>query len=93
MRRRLVPFALFAVLTCTAAAQEAVKPAKGGQITLLWLGTAGWEIRDGSTIILIDPYISRIFGLQPPGRTPFARTPSDTRQLRSGDPTRITTRA
>src|SRR5690349_414752 len=61
------------------AAQNPPSAAKNGQVALRWLGTAGWEISDGSTIILINPYISRIFGPQPPGRTPFARTASDTR--------------
>jgi L-ascorbate metabolism protein UlaG (beta-lactamase superfamily) len=61
------------------AAQNPPSAAKNGQVTLRWLGTAGWEISYGSTIILIDPYISRIFGPQPPGRTPFARTPGDSR--------------
>ena len=30
-----------------------------------YLGVAGWEITDGKTVILIDPYISRLSG--PPG--------------------------
>jgi L-ascorbate metabolism protein UlaG (beta-lactamase superfamily) len=30
------------------------------QIKLTYLGTAGWEITDGKTIILIDPYLSRL---------------------------------
>ncbi len=29
-------------------------------IKLTYLGTAGWEITDGKTIILIDPYLSRL---------------------------------
>src|SRR5215467_16137725 len=61
------------------ATQSPSSTAKNVQVTLRWLGTAGWEISDGSTIVLIDPYISRIFGPQPPGRTPFARTPGDSR--------------
>jgi L-ascorbate metabolism protein UlaG (beta-lactamase superfamily) len=43
------------------------------------MGTAGWEISDGTTVILIDPYLSRVFGPQPPGRPPFPRAPGDTR--------------
>jgi len=75
-----VLLALAATATCQLAAlNPAVTSAKTAQVALRWLGTAGWEISDGSTIILIDPYISRIFGPQPPGRTPFARTASDTR--------------
>src|SRR6516162_614017 len=30
-----------------------------------YLGVAGWEITDGKTVVLIDPYISRLSG--PPG--------------------------
>lgn len=61
----------------TAVAQETgAKPTpstqgqsgkKPGQVVLKYLGTAGWEIADGTTIILIDPYISRIKGPPPPG--------------------------
>ena len=34
----------------------------GGQaaVRLSYLGTAGWEITDGKTVILIDPYLSRV---------------------------------
>jgi L-ascorbate metabolism protein UlaG (beta-lactamase superfamily) len=28
-------------------------------LTIRWLGTAGWEIRAGSTVILIDPFLTR----------------------------------
>jgi L-ascorbate metabolism protein UlaG (beta-lactamase superfamily) len=66
---------------CSLPAQAPPNVAKNGQVILRWLGTAGWEISDSSTVILIDPYVSRIFGPQPPGRTPFARTPGDTRPL------------
>jgi L-ascorbate metabolism protein UlaG (beta-lactamase superfamily) len=61
------------------AAQNPPSTVKNAQVVLRWLGTAGWEISDGSAVILIDPYISRIFGPQPPGRTPFARPAGDTR--------------
>ena len=40
---------------------------KGNQVVLKYLGTAGWEITDGITTILIDPYLSRINGPAPPG--------------------------
>ena len=29
-------------------------------VTLTYLGTAGWQITDGQTVILIDPYLSRL---------------------------------
>src|SRR5262245_36949253 len=28
------------------------------QVRLTYLGTAGWEITDGKTVVLIDPYLS-----------------------------------
>jgi len=34
-------------------------------VTLSYLGTAGWEITDGKTVILIDPYISRLKTVTP----------------------------
>jgi L-ascorbate metabolism protein UlaG (beta-lactamase superfamily) len=37
------------------------------QVVLKYLGTAGWEISDETTTILIDPYLSRINGPPPPG--------------------------
>lgn len=69
----------------TFAAQNPPNTTKSGQVVLRWLGTAGWEVSDSSTVILIDPYISRIFGPQPPGRIPFERAPGDTRPLYGWD--------
>jgi L-ascorbate metabolism protein UlaG (beta-lactamase superfamily) len=40
---------------------------KNNQVVLKYLGTAGWEITNGTTVILIDPYLSRINGPAPPG--------------------------
>jgi L-ascorbate metabolism protein UlaG (beta-lactamase superfamily) len=65
-------------LFCALMGQN-LPPANNSQVSLQYLGTAGWEITDGTTVILIDPYLSRIFGPQPPGRAPFARAPGDTR--------------
>lgn len=48
-------------------------------VTLTYMGTAGWEITDGSTVILLDPYLSRIYGPQPPGRPPSPRASGDNR--------------
>jgi L-ascorbate metabolism protein UlaG (beta-lactamase superfamily) len=59
------------VFTMTAlvslAAQVQGSAGKGNQVVLKYLGTAGWEITDGTTVILIDPYLSRINGPAPPG--------------------------
>jgi len=49
------------------AAQDQRSAGKGNQVVLKYLGTAGWEITDGTTVILIDPYLSRINGPPPPG--------------------------
>jgi L-ascorbate metabolism protein UlaG (beta-lactamase superfamily) len=71
-------FVLAATLNCALAAQNPADD-KTAQVTLRYLGTAGWEISDGATVILIDPYLSRIFGPQPPGRPPYVRASGDTR--------------
>lgn len=31
-----------------------------GEVRLSYLGTAGWEITNGKTVILVDPYLSRL---------------------------------
>jgi L-ascorbate metabolism protein UlaG (beta-lactamase superfamily) len=36
-----------------------------GDVRLSYLGTAGWEITDGKTVILVDPYLSRLKKLTP----------------------------
>ena len=81
----LVSFALAAVV-CPSVAQNTSNTAKSGQVILTWFGTAGWEISDGTTIILIDPYLSRINGPRPPGAgsagTPM---PGDTRRFYGWD--------
>jgi L-ascorbate metabolism protein UlaG (beta-lactamase superfamily) len=51
----------------TLPAQNQPIPGKSNQVVLKYLGTAGWEITDGTTTILIDPYLSRINGPAPPG--------------------------
>jgi L-ascorbate metabolism protein UlaG (beta-lactamase superfamily) len=61
---------VFCALTLTAAATA-------GQLQLTYLGTAGWEITDGKTTILVDPYFTR-----PKFNTPNdAVSPDDPRPL------------
>jgi len=67
------------VAICPCFAQNPAQTRIEARVVLKWLGTAGWQISDGETVILIDPYISRLFGPQPPGRIPFTRTPEDKR--------------
>jgi L-ascorbate metabolism protein UlaG (beta-lactamase superfamily) len=82
----LASIVLAATVMFDFAGQKPASSEKSGQIvTLRWLGTAGWEISDGTTVILIDPYVSRIWGPQPPGRTPYARTTRDARPVYGWD--------
>lgn len=51
-------------------------------VTLLYLGTAGWQINSGNTVILIDPYLSRIrAAAAAPGMPGAAKEATDTRPL------------
>jgi L-ascorbate metabolism protein UlaG (beta-lactamase superfamily) len=67
-----------AVILVLIGASGEQKPAT--RVVLTWLGTAGWQIADDTTTILIDPYISRVFGPQPPGRAPYTRAAGDARR-------------
>jgi L-ascorbate metabolism protein UlaG (beta-lactamase superfamily) len=66
-RPLLACVALIFVLTGSLMGQSPSDQAKNGPVTLRYLGAAGWEISDGTTVILIDPYVSRINGPPPPG--------------------------
>jgi L-ascorbate metabolism protein UlaG (beta-lactamase superfamily) len=57
----------FAFMLAALVVQGQERAAKPNQVILKYLGTAGWEITDGTTTILIDPYLSRINGPAPPG--------------------------
>jgi L-ascorbate metabolism protein UlaG (beta-lactamase superfamily) len=46
-------------------AQARVETAPQGSLALKWLGTAGWEIYIGQTVILVDPFLTR--GIANPG--------------------------
>lgn len=71
---------LFATAICPLASQRRQTPEATGQVILTYLGTAGWEISDRSTVILIDPYLSRINGPRPPGMSPAGTSiPGDAR--------------
>jgi hypothetical protein len=54
--------------------------ANPNQVILKYLGAAGWEITDGTTTILIDPYLSRINGPAPPGAGSGHPIAGDTRR-------------
>jgi L-ascorbate metabolism protein UlaG (beta-lactamase superfamily) len=66
----------------TLQAQASPPAATGNQVVLKYLGAAGWEISDGTTTILIDPYVSRINGPPPPGGH---GVPGDTRKAYGWD--------
>jgi L-ascorbate metabolism protein UlaG (beta-lactamase superfamily) len=68
-------FPIIALLTL--AAQNQPNAGKNSPVILKYLGAAGWEVSDGTTSILIDPYLSRINGPAPPGGHPMA---GDTRR-------------
>lgn len=70
------------MLLLIVATQAPIAQAKGqakneDTVTLSYLGTAGWEITDGKTVILIDPYLTR-FKMNTPNDPVL---PSDPRPL------------
>jgi L-ascorbate metabolism protein UlaG (beta-lactamase superfamily) len=78
MRKSGLVFCLFTIVALvTLAAQNPPNAGKINSITLTYLGAAGWEIADGTTFVLIDPYLSRINGPPPPGGHPMT---GDTRR-------------
>jgi L-ascorbate metabolism protein UlaG (beta-lactamase superfamily) len=59
----------------------ALAPAPLPAVQLKYLGTAGWEITDGTTVVLIDPYLSRLKRVTPNDDV----LPGDSRKLFAGD--------
>ena len=64
MKRPFVTLFAIVVLVSTSTpeilrAQTTAEPSSRGSVVLKWLGTAGWEIQIGQTVILIDPFITR----------------------------------
>jgi len=78
LRLTLARVAVMAILVGTMTGQNGLGAEKKVPVTLRYLGTAGWEISDGTTVILIDPYVSRINGPPPPGGS-GSRIAGDTR--------------
>jgi hypothetical protein len=90
---RFVCFVFTVFALGAPAAQDQRRAEKSQQAVLKYLGTAGWEITNGTTSILIDPYLSRINGPVPPGggsghslagdtRLAYAHTRYDGRPIR-----------
>ncbi len=48
-----------ALLFVVAVAAGSGQPPIQNQLQLTYLGAAGWEITDGKTVVLIDPYLTR----------------------------------
>jgi len=55
---RLIVAASIAMAAMTVAPGAA--PQRGQAVRLAYLGTAGWQISDGRTTLLVDPYLSRL---------------------------------
>lgn len=82
MRNLAILCLCFTVIIAGVAAKlNAAGTGESGRVTLEYMGAAGWRISDGTTIILIDPYLSRILGPPPPLAPPYTRTPGDTRPV------------
>ena len=80
LKTALVCFAL-TTITCLSA-QNHVNSDEGAQVYLRYFGTAGWEISDGTTVILVDPYFSRIRIADLPGAGSSGKLiPGDTRPI------------
>jgi L-ascorbate metabolism protein UlaG (beta-lactamase superfamily) len=67
LKSGFVGFVFVITVLGALTAQDQRSAGKSNQVVLKYLGTAGWEITDGTTVILIDPYLSRINGPAPPG--------------------------
>jgi L-ascorbate metabolism protein UlaG (beta-lactamase superfamily) len=72
LRSEVAALVAVAILARDAGSQSAV-------VTLKYFGAAGWEVSDGTTVLLIDPYLSRLNGPRPPGAPPSAQHDRDTR--------------
>ena len=69
------------IVPCAMARQNSAGRKESGRVALEYMGAAGWRITDGTTVILIDPYLSRILGPPPPLAPPYTRLPEDTRPV------------
>jgi L-ascorbate metabolism protein UlaG (beta-lactamase superfamily) len=50
---------------CGMAALQSAQDARRSEVRLAYLGTAGWQITDGRTTVLVDPYLSRLKRVSP----------------------------
>lgn len=78
--RSIAPIAVAALLAATLAVPvsgqsatrptTAAAPVKTGEIRLTYLGNAGFEITDGKTIVLVDPFLTQFARWTPAGPAP-----------------------
>lgn len=54
----------------TARARAALPALKQGELRLTYLGNAGWEITDGRTVVLVDPFLTQFARWTPTGPAP-----------------------
>lgn len=59
MEKQLPPFRTRISFLLAFLAGSPAALAQGG-LKLSYLGTAGWEITDGKTVVLVDPYLTRL---------------------------------
>jgi L-ascorbate metabolism protein UlaG (beta-lactamase superfamily) len=85
LKSRLVCFLFTITLLVNLGAQGQRSTGASNQVILKYLGTAGWEITDGSVVLLIDPYLSRINGPPPPGGGSGHSMAADTRRAYGWD--------
>src|SRR6266545_5019729 len=72
----------FACVVTAAILAIAATPGAGtARVWLTYLGTAGWEITDGKTVVLVDPFLTRPRTVIPNDDT----LPTDTRPLLTQD--------
>src|SRR5271169_5962999 len=85
LKSGLVHFLFTIAVLVNLGAQSQQGAGASNQVILKYLGTAGWEITDGTTVILIDPYLSRINGPPPPGGGSGHSIAADTRRAYGWD--------
>jgi L-ascorbate metabolism protein UlaG (beta-lactamase superfamily) len=63
------PGPLRVALVSTGRTQASV-PLRQGDLRLTYLGNAGWEITDGATVVLVDPFLTQFARWTPTGPAP-----------------------
>jgi L-ascorbate metabolism protein UlaG (beta-lactamase superfamily) len=84
--RYIVPFVLGAcstvVLAQTPSPSKIANARERTEVQLTYLGNAGWQIADGKTLLIVDPYITQF--RHPPGPATTGR-PSDPQAIIAPD--------